>query len=101
MSETRKRPGIAFWVTVATVCLLLLYPLSFGPWCWFAAQQAEIGSEVTRSSLYRPILWAWFHNVPAMSSAIGWYANLASPSELYAGKEDDGTLCVVSLAPPP
>jgi len=97
MSETQKRPGVAFWATVAAVGLLVLYPLSFGPWCWLVVQQSEMGNEATHSAFYRPILRAWFHNVPAISSAIGWYANLASSSDLYSGREDDGTYCVVSL----
>jgi hypothetical protein len=28
----RKKPGVAFWATVAVVVVLIGYPLSFGPW---------------------------------------------------------------------
>jgi hypothetical protein len=30
----RKKPGVAFWATVALVVVLVAYPLSFGPACW-------------------------------------------------------------------
>jgi hypothetical protein len=29
-----KKPGVAFWATVALVVVLVGYPLSFGPACW-------------------------------------------------------------------
>jgi hypothetical protein len=31
MTEERKKPGVAFWITVALVVVLVGYPLSFGP----------------------------------------------------------------------
>jgi hypothetical protein len=33
----RKKPGVAFWVTVALVVVLVGYPLSLGPACWALA----------------------------------------------------------------
>ena len=30
----RKKPGVAFWATVALVVVLVGYPLSLGPACW-------------------------------------------------------------------
>jgi hypothetical protein len=35
MSESRRKPGVAFWATVVVVGLPLLYVLSFGPACWW------------------------------------------------------------------
>jgi hypothetical protein len=32
MTSSCKPPGVAFWATVAVVVLLVLYPLSRGPW---------------------------------------------------------------------
>jgi hypothetical protein len=32
---SRKKPGVAFWTTVKVVAVLVAYPLSFGPACWF------------------------------------------------------------------
>ena len=37
MSSDRKKPGVAFWATVALV-VVLLYVASFGPACWMTAQ---------------------------------------------------------------
>jgi len=31
MSESRKKPGVAFWATVVVVVVLVGYPLNFGP----------------------------------------------------------------------
>ena len=31
---SRKKPGVAFWATVAVVVVLVAYPLSFGPLVW-------------------------------------------------------------------
>jgi hypothetical protein len=36
MTTSRKQPGVAFWVTVMVVVVLVAYPLSFGPACWLA-----------------------------------------------------------------
>ncbi len=62
MSEERKKPGMAFWATVAVVVLLFGYPLSFGP------ARSLIGPrQLLRDSdplldayrtCYRPIFWA-------------------------------------------
>jgi hypothetical protein len=32
---SRKNPGVAFWATVVVVVVLVAYPLSFGPACWW------------------------------------------------------------------
>jgi hypothetical protein len=48
-----KKPGVAFWATVALVALLA-YPLSFGPACWLAKWGAiPVATIVT---VYRPII---------------------------------------------
>ena len=44
----RKKPGVAFWITVALVAVLVGYPLSYGPVGWFCE---------------RPICPTWFQNV--------------------------------------
>lgn len=36
MSSNNKKPGIAFWSTVAAAVLVILYPLSIGPLIWLA-----------------------------------------------------------------
>src|SRR5262249_29277942 len=35
MSSSHKKPAMAFWATVVVVMLLVAYPLSFGPACWW------------------------------------------------------------------
>src|SRR5436190_1847296 len=49
MSEDRKKPGWAFWTTVA-LCVPVLYVASFGPACWWWQNSKQI------SRLYRPLL---------------------------------------------
>src|SRR5262245_14028997 len=41
MTSDRKKPGVAFWVTVVVVALPLVYVLSFGPACWWFATPNE------------------------------------------------------------
>jgi hypothetical protein len=40
---SRKKPGVAFWATVALVVVLMAYPVSFGPACWIGSRTAEYG----------------------------------------------------------
>jgi hypothetical protein len=54
MTSDRKKPGVAFWVAVAVVVVLVGYPLSFGPACWVSSR-TEIGIE-SLPVIYRPIL---------------------------------------------
>lgn len=53
MSEDRKKPGMAFWATVAAV-VLLAYPISFGPACWIASRTG-IGVQAL-PTIYRPVI---------------------------------------------
>ncbi len=38
MTSNRKKPGSAFWATVAMLIALVGYPLSFGPACWIGSR---------------------------------------------------------------
>ena len=49
----RKKPGVAFWATVALVAVLVAYPLSFGPACWLV-DWGFLNSKFM-SITYRPI----------------------------------------------
>ena len=54
----RKKPGWAFWTTVATVAIPLLYVLSFGPACWwFSEDDPDLppGAIVDAPEIYWPI----------------------------------------------
>jgi hypothetical protein len=49
----RKKPGVAFWATVALV-VPLLYAASFGPACWLTSH-LEYGADLL-PIIYRPIV---------------------------------------------
>ncbi len=49
----RKKPGVAFWATVAMVGLVL-YVASFGPACWLVGR--GFISSSAASFFYRPVL---------------------------------------------
>ena len=51
MSDERKKPGVAFWATVVVVVALVAYPLSWGPWCWYAHAVAHD----------RKLMWVGFY----------------------------------------
>jgi len=42
MSEERKSPAAALWLTVGLVAVLVGYPLSFGPDAWFCARFGQL-----------------------------------------------------------
>jgi hypothetical protein len=79
----RKKPSMAFWATVGLVVVLVVYPLSFGPACWWFSETpigiAPAGIFVPEvSRIYWPIGWAYFQspNGGLIENAIGWYATL-------------------------
>jgi hypothetical protein len=53
MTTDRKKPGVAFWATVALVPMLL-YVASFGP-AWWLGHRQVISARQIRTG-YRPIL---------------------------------------------
>jgi hypothetical protein len=70
-----RKPTVGFWITVATAGLLL-YPLSFGPACWFGERNG-IGTS-TISTVYSPILWLASSNTGPAARVILWYAALGA-----------------------
>ena len=50
----RKKPGVAFWLTVVAL-VALSYSLSFGPVCWITSRT---GGNSVLPRLYRPIIAA-------------------------------------------
>jgi hypothetical protein len=95
MSDDRKKPGVAFWATVVVVvAVLVLYPLSFGPWCWFIVPERE---GAMSSSFYRPILWVWYHSPSPLYDCMAWYTGLVSDYDVSVGVTADGTLCLGKL----
>jgi hypothetical protein len=76
MTPDRKKPGVAFYASVA-VCLGLLYPIGWGPVNWLWPHLGRLRPPLT--TLYTPILWIedngpwWIHN------PLVWWANLTFP----------------------
>jgi hypothetical protein len=52
---SRKKPGVAFWATVVVVVVLVLYPMSWGPACWYVDRNAGSTWAILRP--YRPLIW--------------------------------------------
>jgi hypothetical protein len=77
MSDSRKKPGVAFWATVVVVVLLVVYPLSFGPACWLADRQ--ILPRVTIARIFSPLLDRPSDQyVAPHSNLLIWWANLGA-----------------------
>jgi hypothetical protein len=84
MIYSRKKPGVAFWATVAVV-VVLIYPISFGPACWINERTAyPDGKAYTLGrghaailALYRPI-FQWAVRRPPGSRIVYWYAELGT-----------------------
>jgi hypothetical protein len=73
----RKKPGMAFWASVALV-VVLAYPLSFGPACWLYSYGNLPGRTVAR--VYRPILLLSQNRSPApVRDFLFWYGDLFQP----------------------
>jgi hypothetical protein len=79
----RKNPGAAFRATVVVVAVLL-YPLSFGPACWWLSKPVtlEFVSMNARKApaIYSPFGWLAKRLGPGViHRAINWYATLGVP----------------------
>ncbi len=52
---SRKKPGVAFWAVVVVAVMLVIYPLSWGPYIWLDCHSRR-GSWVDRVDvIYSPI----------------------------------------------
>jgi|SRR5579863_3080599 len=80
-----KHPTAAFWLTVALVAVLVGYPLSFGPACWWFSRDPPIrpffGVGPIRKSkvapyAYWPVGWLAVRGPRSIRRAIFWYAML-------------------------
>jgi hypothetical protein len=78
MTSSHKKPGVAFWATVVVVCLLIAYPLSFGPACWIATRgDSEFGE---LPSIYTPIGLTRMHRPECVGRAIDGFARIGMRS---------------------
>jgi hypothetical protein len=76
MSEDRKKPGVAFWVTVGLVVVLMAYPLSFGPACWAVENRMLPMGKTGR--FFRPVARMAIYGPRPLSSMLKWYSELWS-----------------------
>jgi hypothetical protein len=78
MTTDRKKPGVAFWATVALVVVLVVYPLSFGPACWLDSRTLLPAWSVRfLRSFYSPML----DGPKSVRDALMWYGYLWYPYE--------------------
>jgi hypothetical protein len=79
MTTDRQKPSVAFWASVALVVLLVRYPLSFGPACWwFTRTTHDSGFGMTCTQhyaprFYWPIGWLATHGPTPVANAFNWY----------------------------
>jgi hypothetical protein len=76
MTSNRKKPGVAFWGTVVVV-VMLAYPLSFGPACWYANGHA--GAMPAFKAFYWPIGWTAVNSPSWPNRMIRKYATYGCP----------------------
>jgi hypothetical protein len=70
-----KKPGVAFWTTVAVVVVLVVYPLSFGPACWLDSRLESERTQRALQAVYWPI-GALAVKSELAERAIRWYGEL-------------------------
>lgn len=82
MIPTRKKPGLAFWVTVAVTVVLVGYPLSIGPEAWFETRG------LIPEWAHRPINWLYaprksvYNASPEpIRKAFRWYCGFWVPAD--------------------
>jgi len=83
---TPRKPTAGFWTTAALVVVLVGYPLSFGPACWWFSTVA-MPNPIRYASLttihykyaprfYWPIGWLAVNGPNPIRRAIRWYAKI-------------------------
>jgi hypothetical protein len=85
MTADPKKPGVAFWASMAVVCLPLLYVLSFGPACWASSRGIvpyQFGVAAVES-LYHPMLRLGVDGPDSVSGCIQWWAKLKAEPGWY------------------
>jgi len=74
MTASPKKPGVAFWATVAMVVVLVAYPLSYGPACWLVGHRLLPNWTMRPLEVfYRPIGWLYKYGPTPVRNAVVWY----------------------------
>ena len=72
----RKKPGVAFWVTVAVV-VVLAYPASYGPAVWITVRLDNPEPLVSAFGyFYYPLIRMSHEGPPWLSGPLSWWARL-------------------------
>jgi hypothetical protein len=74
----RKKPGVAFWATVALV-VVLLYPLSLAPVCRIMLRPGQ--DYLCAPRIYWPLGWA-ISKSDFVNSVTGWYVGSMMPNSV-------------------
>ncbi len=93
----RKQPGVAFWATVVVVVVLLAYPLSFGPSCWWFTRPIALPESVSAyvearraPPLYQPIAWVAENGPSPIRFAINRWATIGTSHAIYVDSFGNG-----------
>jgi hypothetical protein len=79
----RKKPGVAFWATVALVVVLVGYPLSIGPWFWVVTTGRIPISLIWIDHAYDPLRWIIERSPGSAGELIHSYISLWLPAEPF------------------
>ena len=73
---SRKKPGVAFWATVALVAVVVGYPLSMGPY-WRLCHEVQIPQPIRDGldAFYEPVWEARWTGPEFVQLAVGGYLN--------------------------
>jgi hypothetical protein len=97
----RKTPSVTFWASVVVVAVLIGYPLSFGPACWWLSKPPMLLNDlsfhgpleypidndddldfgVRAPRVYWPMLWIAHRAPQSVRSTVHWYATAGRPTE--------------------
>jgi hypothetical protein len=82
VNADQKKPSAGFWITFALVAVIVAYPLSFGPACWwkiytFRTEPMHSWSQdPVAPTCYWPIGWVARHGPKVIHRQIFWYATI-------------------------
>ena len=79
MTRDRKKPGVAFWTTVAAVAVLglLAYPFFYGLWI-ANVERAPGWIRTAGEPVFSPLRHVWSKNlVPVYSAYLHWCAGIS------------------------
>ncbi len=76
MSDDDKKPGMSFWATVVVVCLLIAYPVSYGPLARFNPR-IPASLRPMMAIAYWPLDWIYIRGPDQpLRRPLQWYVGL-------------------------